>query len=970
MSRTRDPLLGRDGEIHLLQQVLLEASDGDAGFVLVTGEAGIGKTRLLEELVDIATAHGCLTLMGRAAEFDTELPFGLFTDAFDAYLASLDTQALDRLAVDRLGALATVFPSLREIDDAVEYPASATERYRVHRAVRELMERLAARRPLVLVLDDLHWADGASLELVAHLLRHAPQGEVMLAMAMRAGHGGPESPDVLAAIQRPGLLQRIDLGPLDVESMIGLVPEDGSMDADHLHYLSGGNPFYALQLARSVVSTPTTAPEARLEVPAAVASAIAFELARLSESARGLLEAAAVIGDPFDIDLAAVTSGRLVDDALDDLDELVRRDLVIETEVPRRFQFRHPIVRSAVYGSCTPSRRMALHRRAVEELTARGAPAIALAGHVEQSAVFGDLTAVETLRRAAEDSARQAPTSAVGWLDAALRILPADADPVVRAALLMSLAGSQAALGRFEDSHDSLVESLALGSTSDAGRAELTVRCAEMEQLLGHHSESRSRLELALEELEERDSTSAVSLLIALASASLYLSDHEGMLTWGKRAVEASELLGDAGPLLAAALAAHTMGAAFAGQIELGLQLHHRCSRLVDSLPDEIISERLDSLSNLATAETYLDRHVLGCSHGERALALARVTGQTHLLPILTPILGSSLAMAGEMKRSAEVLEDAIDAARLVGDAQGLAMNLFNRALSAQMAGDLDTAMRTGAESIGLAGSIDNGVITAFAGAIHAQTLLESGDAHAATELLLASVGGDEIPLLAGGWRAHFFEVLTRCHLAQGQRSEAAVAAERVRREADQRGLGLTRLMADRAGALVSLEEGQPERAKELARSAVAVAGEIGAKAHVPPARALLGRAMVAAGQRDDGVEQLERAAAEFDELGAVVYRDRLDSELRRLGHAIHRRSSRGKTDGSGLEALTGREREVAELVSDRRTNREIAAELFLSTKTVETHMRNIFNKLGVSSRVEVARMTEGSHHVQAPSGV
>jgi DNA-binding CsgD family transcriptional regulator len=308
------------------------------------------------------------------------------------------------------------------------------------------------------------------------------------------------------------------------------------------------------------------------------------------------------------------------------------------------------------------------------------------------------------------------------------------------------------------------------------------------------------------------------------------------------------------------------------------------------------------------------------------------------------------------MERSAEVLDDAIEAARLAGDAQGLSMNLFNRALAASMAGDLETSLRTGAESVELASSIDNGVITAFAGAIHAQTLLEIGDASNARDLLLASVGGDEIPLLAGGWKAHFFEVLTRCNLAIGDLEGARLAAERVKVEAAEHGLVLTRLMANRAEGEVALVDGDADRAVRLARSAVAEAEEIGTIAHLAPSRALLGRALMAAGRVEEAAAELEEAAGEFDVLGASPYRLQVESQLRQLGRTIHRRTRPGDSGAVGIAALTGRELEVAELVLDRRTNREIAEELFLSTKTVETHMRNIFNKLGVSSRVEVAR--------------
>ena len=121
------------------------------------------------------------------------------------------------------------------------------------------------------------------------------------------------------------------------------------------------------------------------------------------------------------------------------------------------------------------------------------------------------------------------------------------------------------------------------------------------------------------------------------------------------------------------------MGAAFVGEIDLALELRERAARLIDSLEDEALASRVDALSSLATAELYLDLHVEASRHGERGLALARSTEQTQLLPILTPILGTSLSMSGRMERSAEVLDDAIEAARLVDNTQAMSLNLFNR---------------------------------------------------------------------------------------------------------------------------------------------------------------------------------------------------------------------------------------------------------------------------------------------------
>jgi len=272
MGRARDPFLGREQELELLRGELTEARGGDSGFVIVSGEAGIGKTRLLDELETIADDGGFLTLRGRGAEFDTEHPFGLYADALDAYLGSLDSQDLERLETDRLGALAGVFPSLHRLDQAVDYPASVTERFRAHRAVRDLLERLAARRPLLLILDDMHWADGASLELTSYLFRNPPQGEILVAIALRSGQGGPAVATAVGAFHGMPDSLALDLQPLDVASVTELVADVGDVDLGELLRLSGGNPFYALQLARSGLDH-VLVEERGLEVPLPVASA-------------------------------------------------------------------------------------------------------------------------------------------------------------------------------------------------------------------------------------------------------------------------------------------------------------------------------------------------------------------------------------------------------------------------------------------------------------------------------------------------------------------------------------------------------------------------------------------------------------------------------------------------------------------------------------------------------------------------
>jgi DNA-binding NarL/FixJ family response regulator len=169
--------------------------------------------------------------------------------------------------------------------------------------------------------------------------------------------------------------------------------------------------------------------------------------------------------------------------------------------------------------------------------------------------------------------------------------------------------------------------------------------------------------------------------------------------------------------------------------------------------------------------------------------------------------------------------------------------------------------------------------------------------------------------------------------------------------------------MADRAAAAVELDAGHADLAAERALAAAGAADEVGAPVETALARTLAGRALAQAGQTDRAVAELKHAAAELQACGALRYRAAAERELRGLGHRVYRRTRPGKIDRTGVEALTERELQVARLVVDRRTNPEIAEALFLSPKTVETHMRNIFRKLDVSSRAEVARTLERATH-------
>ena len=212
MAAVAERLVGRTGEIGSIDAALVELGQGRPGCLELVGEPGIGKTRLLAELAARADQLGYLVLSGRAAEMERDLPFWVFVDALDEYVEGLDPLRLEALDEGVQAELATVLPSLSALATGRQV-ALQHERYRSHRAVRELLELLASTQPLVLVLDDLHWADEASLELLGALLRRAPAGAVLMALAVRPRQVPERLSSALEGAHRDGTLTRLELTP-------------------------------------------------------------------------------------------------------------------------------------------------------------------------------------------------------------------------------------------------------------------------------------------------------------------------------------------------------------------------------------------------------------------------------------------------------------------------------------------------------------------------------------------------------------------------------------------------------------------------------------------------------------------------------------------------------------------------------------------------------------------------------------
>ena len=635
------PLVGRTHERDTIAAALADLRAGAGGVLLLEGEPGIGKSRLLGFVAE--SAEGCTVLEARASEYEADLPLALFTEALDRHLAEI---RLDRLGLADPEALAAALPALG-------VPPVPADRHRLHRALRDLLERLAATRPLVLCLDDLHWADPASVDALAALVRRPPSAPVLLALAARENR----VPAPLAAV--PAL----KLAPLTQAEAAELVGAD-------LYAQAGGNPFYLEQLARLRDAA----------VPRTVAAAVAAELAGLPPEARTLLDAAAVAGDPFELGLAAAVAEQAEPDALHALDELLLGALVRPTEAPRRFAFRHPVVRHAVYDAIPGGRRLGAHARAAAELERRGAGPVERAHHVEHAATPGDAAAIAVLETAAERLQALAPAAAARYQAAVLRLLP---EPDAR--LSIRLADAQAAAGDAAAARATLHGALRTASAGD--RLALTVALANQEWWLGDHEDARRWLHVVLGDLPAAASPDRIRLRLALSLTALLACDLSDARDHAADARDDARAIGD--PVFEfAALAAIAVAAASAGVDELA-----GSEAALERLTPQQLAVRLPGLWMRGRAQRALGRPAAALAELERGAALAAETGRERVLLMCTIESAAALVELGRIADAIAAAEEGLERARLAGNPRMLLWAHANLSTARLAAGEVSAAL-------------------------------------------------------------------------------------------------------------------------------------------------------------------------------------------------------------------------------------------------------------------------------------
>ena len=977
-------LAGRDRELDRLAGIL-HAADRSSQAVAVVGDPGIGKTRLLHEFIRLAGERGAGVGYGAATEFERHQAFGVFQEALVELVAGAHPARLGVLGKERLDLLRGAFPGLAV--PPTGRPAAAVpdvERFRLYRAVAALLGVLARPKRLVLMLDDLHWADQGSIELCAHLLRHPPAAGLVLALAYRSRQVPVRLAAALAAVgaQPVGLARHrvhtVELGPLPFEDATGLLPERADRRTrERLYRLSEGNPLYLEALARNagrggagagVPGRPAPAPSGPIH------TALAAELSALAPVPLLVARAAAVVGDPCEPTVLAEVAQLPLGTVLPVLDELVARDLLRPDRMAGRFRFRHPLVRRAGYQSCGAGWRVAAHERAAAVLRSRGAPVTAQARHVERCAVPGDRQHLATLIAAADTALHSTPAVAAHWLAAALRLMPDDAAPgsgpeqpsgleePSRLELLGRLAQALGVSGRLRESRRVLHELLGLLPRGTGRRAYTACFCAMVERLLGRFAEAHALLLAELEDVADPDSRATVIIKLGLASGYLLNGGVRAERDWAGEAARTADRLGEP-RLRAAALAlrglAILMGkgpdAGTGDRVEVAAADLSAAALAMDALPDGQLAGQTVPMLALGWAELFLERYADAERHLTRAMGVARTSGQVYLYTHLTLALGSVYGRTGKLEQAASCFDDALDAALLTGSDELRTMAQASRCWVLAWRGDLAGAARAGEEAVAVAGTVRD-YFFALSRFRLAQVRFYAGDLDGCAELLLDGCGGPDLPGLEPVSRLRACELLAAVDAARSRPERVRTWTELARRTAAAVGTPTCTGLASLGQARVLQAGGDPVRALTCADAAAEAFERAGTRVDLGRAHLIAGQILATAGDQAAARARFAMAREHFAGCGAELFGRLAVREERRANARRPRRRDRSPVTPAQAPAggLTRREHDIARLVATGLTNRQIADRLYLSPRTVESHLARVFAKLGVGTRSAV----------------
>jgi DNA-binding CsgD family transcriptional regulator len=924
-------LLERERELAVLD-ALLE----DGGAVVVEGGAGIGKTSLVEQGCRGAWPRGRRVLRARGAQLETGFAFGVVRQLFERELALASAQQRARWLAGPAGPVADLLAGQVT-------PGGAQDRsFALVHGLYWLTANLAAHQPVLVVVDDAHWADTASLRWLAYLAGRLEGPEVAVLVALRPAEPVSAEGALLAVRSAARTVRPALLSPAGVATLVRAALGAGTPDArcDALLEASGGNPFYLDELLRAQTQglAVSRADPDRASGPVSdeIARHIEARIRRLDPGALGLARALAVLGDGGQVRHAAALAGLDIDRAIQLTAGLVRVEVLATADPPC---FLHPIVRAAVEASLGSDERHAAHQSAARELDRDGGAFGQVAVHLMHVQPTGDGWVAEYLRQAARAALDAGAPGEAGQL--LRRALAEPPPPGERVGVLRELAACDANAGR-QSALRWLEEALAL-TRDPRQRAEIAHEVAQAYAALFQWVEAVDVTERALTELGDRDPALAARLEAELVVAGMH------------DARRASRVAPVIDRLLARAASGDTAEALAVAR----------------------------GMASVLTSQPSAEAGALD----EALLAAAPMAGNwdTRAALLWTSITAERFGLADA------VLPAMIEAAGQSGSARGLIAAYSSLGLLKLRVGALPEADGAARVALGVLREGDFAPGLGVAGIV-AEIAVEAGELDEAQALLDLIPPGPPgvVSVLAPA-------AMGRLHLARGDGEPALTCFESAMAmfSSDLWGMEIRDVgyLHARSGAAQAwLLLGERERARELAQSELADARVFGGRRALGIALRVAGLAQGGtAGLRllGESVEVLEDSPALLErakslaELGAALRRagQRIGARpplaqaldlaagcgarplVRRAHDELTAAGGRPRRERRhGVEALTPSELRVARLAAEGRTNRQIAHGLYVTPKTVETHLAHAYAKLGISQRSELPGALAGEN--------
>ncbi|MGW0083033.1 AAA family ATPase [Streptomyces sp. NPDC003393] len=914
---TASPLRGRDRELAVLRQAHTAVRDGGGRCLLVEGAPGVGRTRLLREAVRIGRAEGFEVVRVQADELDQ------YASQSSLLAALRETGEADR--------------------DGLEQ-AVPEEPFWVLDRIAEILERLVRRAPVSVVVDDVQWADPTTLAALRALPKRLAGSRILWIFGMQTASERSLARRARDHWEENGAT-RLVLRPLGTEAitqiaadLLGRAPESGL--APLLRDVHG-NPFLVVELLGALERSGGQAPlTGGPPVPADFRRTVHRRLGELPEDAMRLLQIGSVLGRSFDLTTAARMLDRRVATLLPAVGAVLSAELLAEDG--DRVAFRHELVRRAVYEELPRPMRSALHREAGELLGTAGAPSAEVIRHVVLGGGPLDREAMRTLLRAVRDIAATVPEAAADLaLDAADRLPPSDPRRIeLLTEAAYQLTGTHRILEALHLVNSTLSEDLAA-----AQQAALHLVAAEIHQATGDDATAmaHTRLALALPGLREDLRTQLLKTQgTGLVSTGELVSAEAigGMLVEGARRSRDTAVV-------VSAMVFQSQISFYRGRLSESVDLAEQARQRSDAEPHTIRLRppRVPALwlATVLTATDRLDEAERTLREGRRqaeAMGLGWSFPHWYVHRAFVLLERGALDDAAVEAEACLAVADELEITRAVPLARAVLADVAVRR------GDLSqarTQLRTAEATAGIANP-PHGPWLALAKAALLDAENRSREAAALTRGF--GTGPAWLPSVPPG----HWPRLARIALRGGEREAAEAILEVSRRIAAEGGTHVvTRAVHAHVQGLV---EGSPE----LLRAAVRDYRQGPRVPALAAAHEDLGQALAGEGAVDEAVQELREAQVLLRRCGASRDHDRVRRRLGDLGVRAAPGPHRPAAT-SGWDSLSESELRVAPLVAEGLTNRAIAERLYLSVHTVNTHLRHIFTKLGINTRVELTRL-------------